>query len=196
MNSLINFLQSFNLNKKPLRFYLLILLVNLFPTSLLIGQSATWTGTGNGTDWDDPNNWNFASNGSLTNVNTRYNIPQSTAGPTTASGTSLIMKSLHVKNGASATVPNGFSIEINSKNQYVVPIHNNGTFVIAAGGSVTAHNSKDSEGLWHNTNAVGTYVHGSLTIYDIGDPYLEDDLIYLEAGILEISGTVHLSQLD
>ncbi|MEO1258928.1 MAG: HYR domain-containing protein [Bacteroidota bacterium] len=196
MKGLINILQLSNFSKTPLRISFLVLMFSLFIATLLIGQGAEWTGNGNGTDWDDASNWSFSGSGSLTNINTRYTIPDNTTGPSTASGSSLQIKSVTMKIGASATVPSGFFLDINARNTNTKNIINRGTFIIAAGATVDAHNSKALDALHSREEAVVTRVNGTLNIYDMNSGTDGADGIWMEGGDLEISGSVNISDID
>ncbi|MCH2082102.1 MAG: hypothetical protein MK226_06895 [Saprospiraceae bacterium] len=119
--------------KTLLQFLLLFIFIS--SSIMANAQTATWTGLGNKSDWDDEQNWTFTEDGSLSNPSTVFIITTATpVGPSTANQTTLRVKQLIIESGVTVINPMNFSIRIkgsrmNGLDNFGI-FNNNGTIYI------------------------------------------------------------------
>ncbi len=131
---------------------ILPLFIIMMGTFFSQAQTATWTGNDDGTNWDVFGNWSFAGGGGF-DKSTAFTIPSNATGPTTAFRPSIDIGSLNVESNATATVPSGFTINVDGSSLSEKGILNDGSLT-NAGGIInvydTAKDGIDNNGTFNN----------------------------------------------
>ena len=162
----------------------LLLLVMAGSTLFLQAQTALWTGGGNGSDWDDAANWFFSGGGGF-NASTEFTIP-CCGGPSTASGSSITTGMLIVNTGGTATVPAGFTINVDATLFPDDGLRSDGSFT--NNGTVNISNSV-GDGLDIQNGTFDNNAGATINLNDIGA-----DALDVDGGTFNNSGNVNIGQ--
>lgn len=160
-----------------------LLFVTLFAISfVLIGQTITWTGAGDGTNWSDHNNWD------LTTIPTATNDVVIPDGSTLTINVAALAKSIEVQGASMLTIAHNFTFtdaSILSPNVTVNWVYG----VLTGGGTMTNQGTID----FTSTNIksiIGNTVlnnEGIINITSAGGLYITDGVVNNQTnGIIDI----------